>query len=318
MRQNFAAPGRNSQVVNASEPSLEARALGAYLGLAVGDALGATVEFMTAGEIRQQYGEHRDIVGGGWLRLKPGAITDDTQMSLALGAAIIESGGWNLKNVAEHWAAWLRSKPIDVGNTCRRGITRYLKDGSLETPYSDGDAGNGALMRNLPTILYAFRDPLMLDRCSIEQAHLTHHHPFSDAATLCFARMVGEMLRGAEAGDHWRQRLQKIRGNAAALAEQHRQFRFEPYPKRSSAYVVDTAQTVLHAFFATDGFESCLIHTVNLGGDADTTGAIAGMLAGAHYGVEAIPERWLNRLDKAAQDRIRRQSRELIEIGRQH
>ena len=301
------------------EPSLESRALGAYLGLAVGDALGATVEFLTPGEIRQQHGELRDIVGGGWLRLKPGAITDDTQMSLALGDAILEAGGWDLQTIAEHWLAWLKSKPIDVGNTCRRGITRYLNDGSLSTPYSDGDAGNGALMRNLPTILYAFRDPARLDALSIEQAHFTHHHPFSDAATLCFARMVGEILQGAESGtgggDHWRSRLQKIRRNAAALVEQHRQFRFEPYPRRASGYVVDTVQTVLHAFFATDSFESCLIHTVNLGGDADTTGAIAGMLAGAHYGVEAIPERWLKKLDRAARGRIEQQVAALLALG---
>lgn len=300
--------------MNGREPSLQSRALGAYLGLAVGDALGATVEFMTAGEIRQQYGEHRDIVGGGWLRLKAGDVTDDTQMSLALGAAILESGGWDLKNVADHWLAWLMSKPADVGNTCRRGITRYLRDGSLAKPYSDGDAGNGALMRNLPTILFAFRDPAVLDRLAIEQAHLTHHHPFSDAATLCFARMLGDILRGAEAGDDWRSRLQKIRANATFLVEQHRQFRFEPYPKRASAYVVDTAQTVLHAFFATDSFESCLIHTVNLGGDADTTGAIAGMLAGAHYGVAAIPQRWLKKLDRKTRADIERQSRALPQL----
>ncbi|HET6718738.1 MAG TPA: ADP-ribosyl-[dinitrogen reductase] hydrolase [Rhodocyclaceae bacterium] len=297
------------------EPSLESRALGAYLGLAVGDALGATVEFMTAGEIRQQYGELRDIVGGGWLRLKAGAVTDDTQMSLALGAAILESGGWDLGNIAEHWAAWLKSKPIDVGNTCRRGITRYLHDGSLATPYSDGDAGNGALMRNLPTILYAFRDPARLDRLAIEQAQLTHNHPFSDAATVCFARAIGEILRGAETGDDWRSRLQKIRANATLLVDQHRQFRYEPYPKRASAYVVDTVQTVLHAFFATDSFESCLIHTVNLGGDADTTGAIAGMLAGAHYGVEAIPGRWLKKLDARVRAEVGGQALALLALG---
>lgn len=301
--------------MNRAEPSLASRARGAYLGLAVGDALGATVEFMTAGEIRQQYGEHRDIVGGGWLRLKPGEVTDDTQMSLALGAAILETGGWDLRNIADHWAAWLKSKPIDVGNTCRRGITRYLQDGSLAGPYCDGDAGNGALMRNLPTILFAFRDPALLDCLAIEQAHLTHHHPFSDAATLCFARIIGDILRGAEAGDHWRSRLQKIRGNAAGLVEQHRQFRYEPYPKRTSAYVVDTVQTVLHSFFATDSFESCLIHTVNLGGDADTTGAIVGMLAGARYGKDAIPRRWLKGLDDATRSACENQAADLLALA---
>ena len=139
-------------------PDLQARALGAYLGLAIGDALGATVEFMTSGEIRRQYGVHRDIVGGGWLKLKPGQVTDDTEMSLAMGRAIIAAGGFDLHAIADAWAAWLKRRPIDVGNTCRRGIQRYLIDGSLDKPFSEGDAGNGALMRNLPVILLAHRD----------------------------------------------------------------------------------------------------------------------------------------------------------------
>jgi ADP-ribosyl-[dinitrogen reductase] hydrolase len=296
---------------NSPGQSLEERALGAYLGLAIGDALGATLEFLTAGEIRHQYGELTEIVGGGWLKLKPGQVTDDTQMSLALGAAIVESGGWDLKNIAEHWAAWLRSKPIDVGNTCRRGLTRYLRDGTLEGPFSDGDAGNGALMRNLPAVLYAFRDPARLDRCSIEQAHLTHNHPFSDAATVCVARMLAVLLHGGSRHEL----LQATRTIADALVAEHRQFRFEPYPKRATAYVVDTVQTVFHAFFSTDSFESCLVRTVNLGGDSDTTGAIAGMLAGAHYGVAAIPARWVRKLDRTVRQDIERQVSTLLALA---
>ena len=292
------------------EPTLLERALGAYLGLAVGDALGATVEFLTATEIRQQYGELRDIVGGGWLKLKAGQVTDDTQMSLAMGAALLESGGWDLRNIAEHWLAWLKTKPIDVGNTCRRGLVRFGRDGSLEAPFSDGDAGNGALMRNLPTILFAFRDAGLLTRCSIEQAHVTHHHPFSDAATLCIAHMVALLLHGG----HWRDQLRTLRGLAKELVETHRQFRFEPYPKRATAYVVDTTQTVLHGFFSTDSFESCLVTTVNQGADADTTGAIAGMLAGAYYGVDAIPSRWLRRLDAGVRREIERQVPALLAL----
>lgn len=294
-----------------TEPMLHERALGAYLGLAVGDALGASVEFLTPTEIRHRYGELRDIVGGGWLRLKAGQVTDDTQMSLALGAALLEAGGWDLKSIAEHWLAWLKSKPIDVGNTCRRGLQRYRRDGSLEAPFSDGDAGNGALMRVLPAILFAFRDPELLTRCVIEQAHVTHHHPLSDAATLCFAHMLADLLHGG----HWRDKLAKLRAHAKALVATHRQFRFDPYPKRATGYVVDTVQTVLHAFFTTDSFESCLIETVNCGGDADTTGAIAGMLAGAHYGVGAIPARWHKRLDRAVHAEIMRQVEGLLALG---
>lgn len=110
--------------------SVHRRALGAYLGLAVGDALGATVEFMTAGEIAAQYGVHRQIIGG-WLHLRSGQVTDDTQMCLAIGRALLERGGWDLRAVADALVAWLQHRPVDIGHTCRRGIRCYLLDGTL-------------------------------------------------------------------------------------------------------------------------------------------------------------------------------------------
>jgi ADP-ribosyl-[dinitrogen reductase] hydrolase len=110
------------------------RALGSFLGLAVGDALGATVEFMTAQEIAAQYRVHKQIIGGGWLGLTPGRVTDDTEMALALGSAVVSSGGWNLRAIADAFARWMRGQPVDIGNTCRRGIRHYLATGSLCVP----------------------------------------------------------------------------------------------------------------------------------------------------------------------------------------
>lgn len=289
----------------ASVPDL-ARVRGAYLGLAVGDALGATVEFLTPGEIAHQYGEHRDIVGGGWLKLRPGQVTDDTEMSLAMGRAILEHGDWYLAEIAEHWVDWLRSRPIDVGNTCRRGLQRVIRDGSLEGQPHDGDAGNGACMRLLPAVLFAGGDRERLHRCLLEQARVTHHHPLSDAACLCLGAMTGGLLSGASISD--------VRKHADALVASHRNFRFEPYPRRATGYVVDTVQTVFHALFTTDSFEACLLRTVNLGGDADTTGAIAGMLAGAAYGEDAIPRRWLRRLDADVAREIGKQCADLTQL----
>lgn len=290
-----------------SAPDLLSRARGAYLGLAIGDALGATVEFMTSGEIRHQYGVHREIVGGGWLKLKPGQVTDDTQMSMAMGQAIIEAGRFDLKAIAEAWAAWLRSKPIDVGNTCRRGIQRYIIDGSLSKEASDGDAGNGALMRNLPVILLARDAPEALAEYSLAQSHLTHHHPLSDAAVVTVARMTADLLNGASPA--------AVRNHADALVAAHRSFRFDPYPRRASGYVVDTVQTVFSTFFASNSFEDCVVRTVKWGGDADTNGAIAGWLAGAAYGDGAIPARWIKKLDPAVRREIEAQAVKLVRQG---
>lgn len=282
------------------------RALGAYLGLAVGDALGATVEFLMPPEIQAQYGVHREIVGGGWLRLKPGAVTDDTEMSLALGCALLASGGWDLKAVADEFAAWLKSRPVDVGNTCARGIRRYMLDGSLEKPPSEGDGGNGAAMRNLPVVLASLHDVDAMRTRSLEQAHLTHNHPLSDAATVALAEMTRALLGSGMAA---------CREIADTLVAAHPEFRFQPYTGRASGYVVDTLQTVLHCFFTTNSFESLLVETVNHGEDADTTGAIAGMLGGARYGVEAIPRRWLNKLDGNVQGLIRAQVEGLLKLA---
>lgn len=283
------------------------RAMGAYLGLAVGDALGATVEFMTRGEIETKYGTHCKMIGGGWLKLKPGQVTDDTDMSIRLGRAILRSGGWDPKAACEDFADWLKTKPIDVGNTCRRGIRRFITDGTLFTPPSDGDGGNGACMRLLPAALATVGRPELMETCILEQNHITHNHPLSDAAALALARMVQVLLQGGG--------IKAVRAEANALVAQHRTFRFDPYKGMSSAYVVDTMQTVMHFYFRTDSFQSCVIETVNQGGDADTTGAIAGMLAGATYGVEAIPKGWLRKLDAALRGEIIEQTLGLLEIA---
>lgn len=284
------------------------RALGSYLGLAVGDALGATVEFMTAGEIATQYRVHRQMVGGGWLRLKAGQVTDDTQMCLALGRAILVSRGWNLQAVANAYVDWMRSKPVDIGNTCRRGLRRFMQDGSLcgRQPCEE-EGGNGAAMRNLPVALATLGDEAALVRRSIEQAHLTHWHPLSDAATVMLGRITQRLLLGGTKAE--------VRELADELVSEHRQFAFAPWPGRTSGYIVDTVQTVFDGFFSTADFESCLIRVVNRGGDADTTGALAGQLAGALYGVQAIPGRWIRQLDRRVNAAIRTQSADLVQLA---
>jgi len=293
--------------MNASPDDLHERALGAYLGFAVGDALGATVEFMMPGEIQHTYGMHRDMIGGGWLKLKPGQITDDTQMSLALGQAIIASGGWNPRAAADGFVNWLKSKPVDVGNTCRRGIRRYMADGTLAGQPNEGDGGHGACMRNLPLALAMVDDDAGFSAATLEQCHLTHCHPLSDTATLALGNMTRILVRGGG--------LKACREEANRLIAGHPVFRFDPYPGRASGYIVDTVQTVLYHFFHTDSFESCVTAVVNRGEDADTNGALAGMLAGAAYGVENIPHYWLKKLDARIRSSIESQTAALITLA---
>ncbi|AJE04151.1 ADP-ribosyl-[dinitrogen reductase] hydrolase [Geobacter pickeringii] len=276
--------------VSINLPDIRSRAAAAFVGLAVGDSLGAPVEFMTTGEIAAKYGILNEIVGGGWLRLKPGQVTDDTEMSLCAARAIASAGGWSLAGIAGEFAAWLRSKPIDVGDTCRRGIRNFMLKGMLETPFNQWDGGNGAAMRMLPTALFTLGDDALLERCAVEQARLTHNHPLSDAACITLGRLVHLSLRGAS--------KPRLRREADQLIAAYPTFAFDPYRGLATGYVVDTMQTVFHHFFRGRSFEECLTGTVNQGGDADTTGAICGMLAGAFYGMESIPRRWLKRMDR--------------------
>jgi len=288
-------------------PALADRALGSFLGVAIGDALGATVEFMTAREIGVRYGVHREIIGGGWLGLKPGHVTDDTEMTLALGSALIASGGWNPRAIAEAFVAWMRKTPIDVGQTCRRGIVHYLSTGNLCAPISGENAGNGGAMRNFPTVLISLQSDELLEQRSIEQAHITHNNPKSDVATAALACMTRRLLLEGVDAD-----CGQI---ASSLTARHPEFGFTPWPGRASGYIVDTLQTVFDGFFNTDNFEDCLVRVVNRGGDADTTGALAGQLAGARYGVEGIPVRWLEKLDSAVVAAIYGQTTQLLRLS---
>jgi len=287
--------------------NLEDRALAAFLGFAIGDALGATVEFMTKGEIAARYGVHRNIIGGGWLRLAPGRVTDDTEMALLLGRSLVRRGEIDTRDICDEFAAWLKAGPIDVGNTCRRGIRRYITQGTIEGPFFEGDAGNGAAMRILPVALATFGHPDRVALWSCAQCHITHHHPLSDDASLALVQMLHGLLSGND--------KRTVRKIADALVDRHRAFRFEPYQGQSSGYIVDTMQTVLHFYFGTNTFADCVIQTVNQGGDADTTGALAAMLAGATYGMAAMPATWLGKLDRKVATEIRKQVPKLLAIS---
>lgn len=290
---------------------LRNHAIAAYLGLAIGDALGATVEFLTPNEIRHQIGVHRNICGGGWLKLRSGSVTDDTTMALALGEAILADGGRvEALSAARAFDGWMRSKPVDIGNTVRRNLLYFRKTGDPSAPESEHDAGNGAAMRLLPAVLATYGQSAAATLEAVRaQAHVTHHCAISDAACETLALMVRDFLSGV--GD-----VEVLHRHAHALVKREPIFVFRCKPcLNPSGYIVDTMKAVLQSFFETESFEDCLINVVNRGGDADTTGAIAGMLAGARYGLESIPRRWLKALDPRIRLACERQARALIGVA---
>ena len=253
------------------------RVLGSLVGHAVGDALGATVEFMSQQEIAETHGVHREMIGGGWLDLEPGQVTDDTEMMLCLAESLVDRNGIvDLKDMAERLRAWYEDDPVDVGHTVRAGLHRYCRTGELERPSGDQQAGNGALMRVLPMLLAEVGLELVAEHC-----HLTHHNSVSDSCVRMYAYHVRSATYGRKVA-----RYSGVSG--------------------TSGYVLDSLSVVLHCFSATDTFEDALVQCVNLGGDADTNGAILGGLAGALYGFNAMPERWIKALDRRTYARLER------------
>nr|WP_207280770.1 ADP-ribosyl-[dinitrogen reductase] hydrolase [Thiocystis violacea] len=289
-----------------TEEILRERAIAAYLGLAIGDALGATVEFMTPREIRDQHGEHRDIIGGGWLRLRKGRVTDDTEMSLALGRGLLDAGDIDARTIADAFSDWMHTKPVDIGHTVRRGISLYRRAGTTEVPENEYDAGNGACMRTLPIALFTLgAHPDAIDRANRIQAHVTHHNALADAGTFTVIRMVQTAMLGGS-----RHELEKL---AETLVATHPSYRFDrKRTENPGGYIVETLRAVFQALFATAGFEAAMIDVVNRGGDADTTGAILGMIAGPLYGIASLPKRWLRTLDKPTLEACRAQAIELL------
>jgi ADP-ribosyl-[dinitrogen reductase] hydrolase len=300
-----------SDLVAAAVPRtrLQTHAVGAYLGLAVGDALGATVEFMTPREIQEAHRVHRDIVGGGWLRLRRGQVTDDTEMSLALGSAILSAGCVDANTIAAAFSDWMRTKPVDIGHTVRRGLSNYRRTGATEVQQNDYDAGNGACMRSLPIALATLgADAQAVALANRIQSHITHHNPVGDAGTLTVLRMVQAALLGGGIGD--------LKGLAESLVEAHPEYRYDRRRMENpGGYLVETLRAVFQALFATDSFEGALIDVVNRGGDADTTGAILGMIVGALHGPDAIPVRWLKNLEPAVAAACRAQAQGLLRLA---
>jgi ADP-ribosyl-[dinitrogen reductase] hydrolase len=298
--------------IPAAHPSLDlqSRATVAYVSLALGDALGATVEFMTPREIVAQYGTHDRIRGGGWLRLRRGQVTDDTTMALALGQAILTAGKIDALSIAQAFDAWMRAKPVDIGNTVRRGLVYFRKTGIPKAPPSEHDAGNGAAMRILPVALATLgqAEELVRAACRI-QAHVTHHNALSDAATECLALMLQDLLNGA-AKSH------VLQARVEPLIDQYPQFEYRQRRRENpSGYVVETMQAVFQAFFSTDNWRDCLVDVVNRGGDADTTGAISGMLAGALYGLDGLPRGWRAELEQDSRQACKAQAQALLELA---
>ncbi len=292
--------------------SIESRKRGAFLGMAIGDALGAAVEFKMPGS----FAEVTSFRGGGPHGLGPGEWTDDTSMALALADSIVHQG-WDLSDQLSRYIDWrengrysVNGRCFDIGITVSSALSAFRRDGDPLTCASSDDrsSGNGSIMRLAPVPIHFFdlfpdRIDLLL-RMADESSITTHASPQCRSACRYMTLILCGLMSGERREDvlsgHWQplQQLMKLEPLHPAVQEiAAGSYRNRNPPDiRGSGYVVHTLEASLWAFHNADSFDQAVLRVVNLGEDADTTGAVCGQIAGAHWGVDGVPGHWLDNL----------------------
>lgn len=274
---------------------------GALLGLAIGDALGAPVEFKKRGSFRPV----KDMQSGGVFNLPAGYWTDDTSMALCLATSLIECQGFDAYDQMLRYCEWKdegylssTGKCFDIGIATSLALSHFKKTGNPFNSSTDPKkAGNGCLMRLAPVALYFYTDLNLTKKMAIDSARTTHAAPECLEASQLFSAMLHLALNGASKFDVVLQHGCTQLNSAGLQAIANGDYFIKTENQIiGSGYVVESLEAALWCFYTSDNFEEAVLKAVNLGDDADTTAAICGQLAGAFYGESAIPAHWLNAL----------------------
>ncbi|WP_213684973.1 ADP-ribosylglycohydrolase family protein [Roseicyclus sp.] len=276
----------------AQSSSLHDRIAGSVVGLAVGDALGAPVEFTPRGQFPFVQGYQ----AGGRFNLPAGAWTDDTAMALCLADSLIANGGFDPADLLQRFCNWAEhgdntstGVTVGIGQNTLRALGDYRRTGRLMAePFGAKNDGNGSLMRLSPAVCFASHHLETAIDFAVEQSHTTHASPIAEECCRFTAALIYKILRGAAYGSAkedslalgWSDTL--MSAVAAPLAG------VDDALIPSGGYVLDSLRAALWCIENTNSFENAVLLAVNLGDDADTTGAITGQIAGAMYGYSSI------------------------------
>ncbi len=308
------------------------KAKAVMIGHAVGDALGVPVEFSTREALDNS--PVTDMLEFGTHSVPKGTWSDDTSMSLCTLAAL--KHGYSLQRIMHNFGRWYfedkftaTGKTFDIGNTCSTAIENYFKYGKalqdcgLNSDYSNG---NGSLMRIHPIALYLYnisQSKRLLNLSDIKiienVSALTHAHPRSQLACLIYCSLLWIILNPPKTPDLFNKNLVRValrnleisfkhyRKSGSDFCNYFNEMKYfnrivadiENLPReeiQSDGYVVHTLEAAIWCLLTTDNYKDCVLKAVNLGDVTDTTAAIAGGLAGALYGYDAIPEEWRSAL----------------------
>lgn len=299
-----------------SEEAMEDRAVGAMLGLAVGDAIGTTLEFSA----RDSKPRITDMVGGGPFQLEPGHWTDDTAMALALMDSLAVNPELDEADLMRRFVAWHETGEysctghcFDIGNTVRSALTRFTATGvAFAGSTAPMSAGNGSLMRLAPVAIRHWSNREKLRDVAARQSRTTHGAPEAVDACVAFAEVLADAIEGRPRSQVMRTRDYPYAGKigpimAGSWRGKHRD------DIGSSGYVADSLEAALWSVGRTGHLSEAILLAANLGGDADTTAAITGQLAGALHSAGCIPDAWLERL--AWRDQIEAKARALFKAS---
>ena len=284
--------------------------IGSLIGLAVGDAVGTTLEFCEPGSFTPVV----DMEGGGPWQLQAGQWTDDTSMALCMAQSLIAVGGFNPKDQMDRYVKWYKEgyfsstgRCFDIGGATQDALGKYMDTGrSFSGSREEWTAGNGSIMRLAPVALYFAGDAAAATEYCGKSSMTTHGvQACVDACRLLGALIVGAVQKIDKEEllspffhpirDYWEKK--PLSPHIAAITAGSYKEK-QPPTIKGSGYVVDSLEAALWAFYKSSSFKEGLLLAVNLGDDADTTGAVYGQLAGAFYGFENIPAEWKEKISK--------------------
>jgi ADP-ribosyl-[dinitrogen reductase] hydrolase len=280
---------------------------GGLFGLAIGDALGATTEFMNATEIQKKFRKVTDIIGGGPFNLSPGEVTDDTAMTIAVAKGIIKNKENPLPEIGKEFLKWYETDPPDVGIIIQTVLSLYDGDWfdaayQAHVRLNRKSAGNGSLMRCLP-IAFAYNDKNKMEETTYLQSKMTHYDVRAAEACVIYNRIASRLFNGETL--------------KFAIEQEIINTIYEPTLKNTpdcppDGFVVNTMNWVIHWLLRYESFEDVVIGAANMGGDSDTIAAIAGGLKGIEVGYSHLPARFIEKILCA--DLLEELSHQLVEV----
>jgi ADP-ribosyl-[dinitrogen reductase] hydrolase len=264
---------------------------GGLFGVAIGDALGGTTEFMTEAEIKRKHGRLTSIIGGGVWELEPGQITDDTAMTVAVAKGILQNPDNPIQAIGNEFLKWFNSRPKDVGITIRSVLSQYDGDwfatSQLVRMQLHGKAGgNGSLMRTLPVAL-AYPSLEKMLEITNQQSRMTHYDDTASNVCQIYNRIARRILHN----EPLKEAIEvEVEGTKFASALSHK----PEVP--ADGYVVHTFLWVIYYLYHLGDFREIAIAAANKGNDSDTIGAIACGLKGLEIGFERLPDDYKNQI----------------------